>query len=254
MLNGHRGPGPRRRATATRSRARASSSARSPTADQLHRQRRHVQARATARGAPKVATRRWRSREVRPMTAEIAAVSGGAPVAVVVGEDNASSAGALSGLAPALSSSPSSSSPRRGLRLVAAAEARPAGPRPGHLRHRRSRAARFTPNGDCRFDRDPDPLPRHPVRPRDRPDRQARRQAGRHPRPRHASSSATASSPSTGTAAAATTAPRPPGRYKLRVKLLGQDRTLVPPGAMRLHRAPRSPRRSGCRPAERGAR
>ena len=30
-----------------------------------------------------------------------------------------------------------------------------------------------------------------------------------------------------------------PGRYKLRVKLLGQDRTLVPGGVMRLHRAPR---------------
>ncbi|HEV7615817.1 MAG TPA: hypothetical protein VGO36_06275 [Solirubrobacterales bacterium] len=28
-----------------------------------------------------------------------------------------------------------------------------------------------------------------------------------------------------------------PGRYKLRVKLLGQDRTLVPPGLIRLHRA-----------------
>ncbi len=33
----------------------------------------------------------------------------------------------------------------------------------------------------------------------------------------------------------------PPGRYKLRVKLLGQDRVLVPPGAIRLHR-PRDPR------------
>lgn len=33
----------------------------------------------------------------------------------------------------------------------------------------------------------------------------------------------------------------PPGRYKLRVKLLDQDRTLVPPGTMRLHRAPRKP-------------
>jgi hypothetical protein len=32
----------------------------------------------------------------------------------------------------------------------------------------------------------------------------------------------------------------PPGRYKLRVKLLGQDRTLVPGGVMRLHRAPRA--------------
>jgi len=29
----------------------------------------------------------------------------------------------------------------------------------------------------------------------------------------------------------------PPGRYKLRVKLLEQDRVLVPPGAMRLHEA-----------------
>jgi hypothetical protein len=28
-----------------------------------------------------------------------------------------------------------------------------------------------------------------------------------------------------------------PGRYKLRVKLLGQDRTLVPPGVIKLHRA-----------------
>ncbi len=34
----------------------------------------------------------------------------------------------------------------------------------------------------------------------------------------------------------------PPGRYKLRVKLLGQERTLVPPGTIRLHRAPLQPR------------
>jgi hypothetical protein len=33
----------------------------------------------------------------------------------------------------------------------------------------------------------------------------------------------------------------PPGRYKLRVKLLEQGRNLVPPGAIRLHRAPRRP-------------
>jgi len=33
----------------------------------------------------------------------------------------------------------------------------------------------------------------------------------------------------------------PPGRYKLRVKLLDQGRTLVPPGTIRLHRAPRRP-------------
>ena len=37
----------------------------------------------------------------------------------------------------------------------------------------------------------------------------------------------------------------PPGRYKLRVKLLGQDRVLVPGGVMRLHRAERNPVR-GC--------
>jgi hypothetical protein len=33
----------------------------------------------------------------------------------------------------------------------------------------------------------------------------------------------------------------PPGRYKLRVKLLGQDRVLVPPGVIKLHRARRDP-------------
>jgi hypothetical protein len=38
----------------------------------------------------------------------------------------------------------------------------------------------------------------------------------------------------------------PPGRYKLRVKMLGEDRTLVPGGVMRLHRAPRRPTRD-CR-------
>jgi hypothetical protein len=31
----------------------------------------------------------------------------------------------------------------------------------------------------------------------------------------------------------------PQGRYKLRVKLLGQDRVLVPPGAIKLHRSQR---------------
>jgi hypothetical protein len=38
----------------------------------------------------------------------------------------------------------------------------------------------------------------------------------------------------------------PPGRYKLRVKLLEQERVLVPPGAIRLHRAKRNPP-GGCR-------
>jgi hypothetical protein len=38
-----------------------------------------------------------------------------------------------------------------------------------------------------------------------------------------------------------------PGRYKLRVKLLGQGRTLVPAGTIRLHHAARNPI-PGCRP------
>jgi hypothetical protein len=37
----------------------------------------------------------------------------------------------------------------------------------------------------------------------------------------------------------------PPGRYKLRVKMLGQGRTLVPGLAMKLHEAPRRPSK-GC--------
>jgi hypothetical protein len=41
----------------------------------------------------------------------------------------------------------------------------------------------------------------------------------------------------------------PPGRHKLRVKLLGQERNLVPPGVIRLHRAPRQA--SECAPAGR---
>jgi hypothetical protein len=43
----------------------------------------------------------------------------------------------------------------------------------------------------------------------------------------------------------------PPGRYKLRVKLLGQERALVPPGAIRLHSATRqSP---GCGSGSKGS-
>jgi hypothetical protein len=42
-----------------------------------------------------------------------------------------------------------------------------------------------------------------------------------------------------------------PGRYKLRVKLLGQNRTLVPGGVMRLHRAPRE-RAPGCESRSKG--
>ncbi|HYJ22510.1 MAG TPA: hypothetical protein VEW07_10860, partial [Solirubrobacterales bacterium] len=42
----------------------------------------------------------------------------------------------------------------------------------------------------------------------------------------------------------------PPGRYKLRVKLLGQDRNLVPPGVIRLHRSSHD-EGSACKPAPR---
>lgn len=44
----------------------------------------------------------------------------------------------------------------------------------------------------------------------------------------------------------------PPGRYKLRVKLLGQERVLVSPGTIRLHRAKRNPV-GHCRPAAIGS-
>jgi hypothetical protein len=44
----------------------------------------------------------------------------------------------------------------------------------------------------------------------------------------------------------------PPGRYKLRVKLLGQGRVLVPPGTIRLHRGKRNPPRK-CRQAPGGS-
>lgn len=44
----------------------------------------------------------------------------------------------------------------------------------------------------------------------------------------------------------------PPGRYKLRVKMLGEERTLVPGGAMKLHRASRHPLH-GCNPGAGGA-
>jgi hypothetical protein len=43
-----------------------------------------------------------------------------------------------------------------------------------------------------------------------------------------------------------------PGRYKLRVKLLGQERNLVPPGTIHLHRAPRRPA-GACLPGRRPA-
>jgi hypothetical protein len=46
----------------------------------------------------------------------------------------------------------------------------------------------------------------------------------------------------------------PAGRYKLRVKLLGQERTLVPPGSIKLHHGKRRPMGTCASPARRGAR
>ena len=43
----------------------------------------------------------------------------------------------------------------------------------------------------------------------------------------------------------------PPGRYKLRVKLLDQERSLVPPGVIWLNRAPR--RAAGCEASAKGS-
>src|SRR3954454_15671784 len=45
-----------------------------------------------------------------------------------------------------------------------------------------------------------------------------------------------------------------PGRYKLRVKLLGQDRVLVPPGSMKLHLAKSNPTQACKKSATRGKR
>lgn len=42
-----------------------------------------------------------------------------------------------------------------------------------------------------------------------------------------------------------------PGRYKLRVKLRDQERVLVPPGTIRLHRSPRNPTKD-CRYGQAG--
>ena len=44
--------------------------------------------------------------------------------------------------------------------------------------------------------------------------------------------------------------PAPPGRYKLRVVLIGQDRALTPGGTLRLHQV--KPKANGCRRAGRG--
>ena len=209
-----RGRRPRRRPTATRSSARASSSAPSPTAEPASPKASSCSSRATRREAHRVA-KALEISKVRPMTAEIARSRRGAPVAVVVGEDNASSAGLRASRRPRRLRAARPRHPRR-LRLVAAAEARPAGPRQGPLRRRPGPAPEaprphsFTPNGDCRYDRIRIRFRDDPVR-RRRPSRSSSPAASwSSPSPATGSSSATTSSPSTGTAAAATTASRRP--------------------------------------------
>ena len=83
---------------------------------------------------------------------------------------------------------------------------------------------RFTPNGDCRYDR---------IRIRFRTTR------GRFLKRYHFHTYYWDGHQRGGGTA-------PFGRYKLRVKLLSQGRTLVPPGTIRLHRAPSQPLK-GCR-------
>ncbi len=139
----------------------------------------------------------------------------------------------------------------RRLRLVAAAEARPAGARQGLLRRRpgpapeepastaspRTATAATTASGSASASPSPTTAPSRSS---------SRAASSSSPSPATASSSATTSTPTTGTAARRNDGIAPPGRYKLRVKLLGQDRVLVPPGAIKLHRAQRDPLK-GCR-------
>lgn len=95
----------------------------------------------------------------------------------------------------------------------------------------------FTPNGDCRFDR---ARIRFRVTRSDHADVQVIRPGGRLiltlARDRYLKRYHFFTFRWNGRSRYAAVAP--PGRYKLRVKLLGQDRVLVPPGVMRLHVAP----------------
>ena len=240
----HRGAPASPAPTATRSSARASSSARSPTAPPASPTASSCSSAATRREAHRVAT----ALEISRGAADDARRSPRSPAAR---RSRCRRRGQclVGGLAPGRGRlRPARPRHGRRLRLVAAAEARPAGPRPGHLRRPPEPAAALHPQR------------RLPLRPR--------------------SGSASASpSPTTRTVQVVkpggklivtlardtflkryhfhtfywdgrsrTTASPPPGRYKLRVKLLGQDRVLVPPGTMRLHRAPRNPI-GDCRPA-----
>ncbi len=97
----------------------------------------------------------------------------------------------------------------------------------------------FTPNGDCRFDR---ARIHFRVTRSDRADVQVIRPGGRLiltlARDRYLKRYHFFNFHWNGRSRYAAVAQ--PGRYKLRVKLLGQGRVLVPPGVMRLHTSPPS--------------
>lgn len=107
------------------------------------------------------------------------------------------------------------------------------------------RVRSFTPNGDCRFDRI---RIRFRVTRSDRADVQVVKPAGRLAvtlardtylkRYHFFTYYWDGRTRNDGTA--------PPGRYKLRVKLLNQDRVLVPGGVMRLHKARPTPTATLC--------
>ena len=138
----------------------------------------------------------------------------------------------------------------RRLRLVPAAEARPTGPRPGHASARRPHRGPPRLHAERRLPLrpHPDPLPRHPLR---HAHVQVVKPGGKLvvtlARDRFLKRYHFFTFYWDGRGRNGGTAP--PGRYKLRVKLLGQDRVLVPPGVMRLHRAPREPAEGLPRPA-----
>lgn len=111
-------------------------------------------------------------------------------------------------------------------------------------KEQRPRVRAFTPNGDCRFDRE---RIRFRVTRSDRAHVQVVRPGGKLvvtlARDRYLKRYRIFTFYWDGRSREGGKAP--PGRYKLRVKLLGEERVLVPGGVMRLHEAKRRPTK-GC--------
>jgi hypothetical protein len=116
--------------------------------------------------------------------------------------------------------------------------------KPGVVGEGAPRSRAFTPDGDCRFDR---VRIRFRVTQSDRANVQVVKPGGRLiltlARDRYLKRYHFFTFFWNGRSREGGTAP--PGRYKLRVKMLGQDRTLVPGGVMRLHRS-RADREGTC--------